>query len=283
MRLKTFGAPKEIHIWVDGNGGDDSNDGLTPETPKRTFDGAVPPKIFTNTICHLRGTFNVGLDKLLPQVQYGQVVIFDGAEAPWKKESKMSQDIRKLQEYKGLKESLDKVWAVMNEDGDIEIYETKELAEEANRDYDAQGYQASYIQELPIKNTAFCQLHREIFPTNKEKINTLTETDFDFEDEDKDEECCCGDCDECNDDDSSYVPVAPKPTTADIQSRLKDLAKFKSAMPQKQPATVVTVKPVQPAVGVNNDGRLVCYACGEPTKIVDTGFSKYYVCTACGK
>ena len=193
----------------------------------------------------------------------------------------MGQDFQKLQEYKSLKDSLTKVWAVVDYDGEVELYESRELAESAHEDEE--------VREVVIKDAKFCQLHKDIFLAEEEekqeyKYNEdddrqhidIDRSVFDFEDDD--------------DDNDVYIPVqppTPKPTTADIQSQLKDLAKFKGALPQKQAPTVATARPAQPvaqsAPALNNDGRLICYACGEPTKVVDTGFSKYSICTACGK
>ena len=188
----------------------------------------------------------------------------------------MGHDFQKLQEYKDLKESLARVWAVVDYDGEVEIFESRELAEAAREDEE--------VQELMIRNARFCQLHKDLFLSEEKDL------DSDQEEYDYDEECDSDDSDDSESWTPVFAPPAPKPTIADIQNKLRDLAKFKSALPQKQPASVVSARPAQTASApaqaasaLNNDGRLICYACGEPTKVVDTGFSKYSICTVCGK
>ena len=226
----------------------------------------------------------------------------------------MGQDFQKLQEYRNLKESLAKVWGFVNYNGEIELYDNQDSALAAARD---NGHQED-VGIVSVRTAAFWQLHKDVYFAEEDKEleedEDLDEDDVYFEDEphpyvsDEDDDLDPDYHDEL-DGDYPYVappPAAPKPTTADIQARLKDLAKFKNAMPQRQPATAPALRdlletaqafcqsvpsgqtPVQTAVqssGIptNNDGRLTCYACGEPTKIVDTGFSQYCICTACGR
>jgi len=196
----------------------------------------------------------------------------------------MGQDFQKLQEYKSVGESLTKVWGFVSYDNEIELYDSLDLALAAAEENGCQDE----VGEVSVRTATFWQLHKDLFLAEMEE----KEEEELEEDEDLDE-------DEVYYEDephpytlNEYVAPAPapKPTTADIQARLKDLAKFKSAMPQRQPATTVTATPVQAPVQAqsnevptNNDGRLTCYACGEPTKMVDTGFSRYCVCTACGR
>lgn len=225
----------------------------------------------------------------------------------------MSQDFQKLQAYKDLGESLTRVWGFVNYDNEIELYDNLESAMAAAR---LTG-EAEEVGEISVRTPAFWQLHKELFLADDAKE---LEEDEMYEDEDDDEYedepyddpqgeraalrdihndlSLAEDEEYDDDDDDGHVHISPKygipatrPSTADIQARLKDLAKFKSALPQKQPATTVAATPVQTSVQTdedndpapNNDGRLTCYACGEPTKIVDTGFSTYCVCTVCGR
>jgi len=191
----------------------------------------------------------------------------------------MGQDFQKLQEYKNLGESLTKVWGFVNDDDEIELYDNLDVAMAAAR----LAWRSEEVGEVSVRTATFWQLHKDLFLAEMEEEleedEDLDEDEVYYEDEPHPYTL-----DEC----VAPAPVVPKPTTTDIQARLKDLAKFKSTMPQRQPATVVAATPVQTSVqsnepAINNDGRLTCYACGEPTKIVDTGFSRYCVCTVCGR
>lgn len=181
----------------------------------------------------------------------------------------MSQDFQKLQEYKQLNETLPRVWVVFGEEEDeVELYQTRELAEEA---LESIGSYATAFA-VPIRSARFWELHKEIH------LSEQAEED----------ECCDGcDCDDDEEEDEPYVPVpvAPKPTKADIENKLRGLGKLKEAVAQKRSVVTAPAPMVQPTAQTqNNDGRLTCYACGEPTKIVDTGFGKpYCICTVCGK
>jgi hypothetical protein len=183
----------------------------------------------------------------------------------------MSQDIKKLLEYKNLNETLFKVYIVDGPDG-FEVYETKDLALEV-------GTNPEYVYETVIRNVRFCELHNELFVKSNEIIKTVNVIDYDNDDDsDWDDD----DDDSDYSDDLSFSPPEPRPTTLDVQNKLKGLTQALSVLPKiKQQVGTWEEKP---ALENNNDGRLTCYACGEPTKTVDTGFGKpYCVCTACGK
>jgi hypothetical protein len=177
----------------------------------------------------------------------------------------MSQDINKLLEYKNLKETLPKVWVVNGHEG-IEVYETQALAEET----------CEPIEETIIRNARFCELHSELFLQSNfddsEDPSYFNDDESDWDDDDDNSDYS---------DDLSFSPPTPRPTTLDVQNKLKGLAQTLSILPKiKEQVGTWEDKPALE----NNDGRLTCYACGAPTKTVDTGFGKpYCICTACGK
>jgi hypothetical protein len=74
----------ELHVYVDGTGGDDTNDGLTVGTPKKTLAAAralLPLVIQHNTTLHITGSFSgesLYIDNIMRNYPY---FLIDGGDA----------------------------------------------------------------------------------------------------------------------------------------------------------------------------------------------------------